>query len=84
MSFWKTRAEELIRRGYQPGNQWEKELGRSLKAGRPEFVAELGGELNHYLQVMSSQAMEMFNRMVQQGTPPDVAKEVVREEFLTG
>src|SRR5262245_37988625 len=78
---WKARAERARQEGYLAGNSWERMLERSLRRTRPSLVAELeqSHELPEYLQVMTHRAMSLAESLEDQGTPPEVARELAMQ-----
>lgn len=82
MSYWKQRAEEAKQAGYQPGNAWEKQLAKHLQDLFPEKFKELKGDLEAYLQVMTASAMQRAADLEDQGTSPEVARELAMQELL--
>ena len=82
MKTWRQKADEAVNQGYMPGNAWERELGRHLESLFPQLVKELGKDLEAYCQVQTWEAMELADRLENQGTPPDVARDLAREQLL--
>src|SRR5262245_8803445 len=84
MPTWKERAERARQEGYLPGNGWERMLERSLRRTRPNLVAELeqSQSLPEYLQVMTHNAMNLAERLEDQGAPPEVAREMAMQQLL--
>ena len=80
--FWTTRAKKAIESGYEPGNPWEDLLRRSVQRCRPKLVEELGDEFAAYLQVRTADAMRLYDRLIEQGTPEDVAHELAMADLL--
>jgi hypothetical protein len=78
---WTERAKELPEE-YIPNNQWEAMLGRHLKRCNPALVKELGKELEAYLQVMTWEAMEYEETLLDAGTEPHMARELTMEYLL--
>lgn len=79
---WQNQANEAIKNGYQPGNSWETLLRNSLMADRPELAKEMGNDLEAYLQVMTNNAMEFEETLLDQGTPPELARELTMQQLL--
>lgn len=79
---WQELADEAIKAGYVPGNHWETLLRRSLLRGRPALAKELGEELGPYLAVQAHRALEQYHRLTEQGTHPEVARELALAELL--
>lgn len=82
MSAWTERANAL--RDYRPGNQWETLLRRAVARDRPQLAKELGAELEPYLRVRTADALTQYEQLVDQGTPPDTAREIALAELLGG
>ncbi len=81
---WKRWAAEAVKSGYQVGNLWEREFRRHLERHRPDLAKELGKELEAYCQVMTARAMASAEKLEDQGTPPQMARELARQELLGG
>lgn len=79
---WKQRAKEVIAAGYVPGGEWENLLRNSMKRARRKLVKELGDEFEAYLQVQTARALDQYRMMTEQGTPPDIARELALSELL--
>lgn len=78
MATW-TQLAAQIPDGYLPGNSWERMLQKNLD---PVLVKELGTELQAYLQVQTNNAMELAERMEEQGTPPELARSTALASLL--
>ncbi len=83
-SYWKTRAKQAVQAGYLAKNQWERDLKRHLERCFPELLKELqaGGEVNAYLIVKTSSAMDLMHFLVNQGGSPEDARQAARERLL--
>lgn len=81
MSQWQRMAAEAIENGYQPGNSWERSLKRHLERLFPELVKELGSDLESYLQVQTHDAMDLATRLEDEGTPPQMARELAMQRL---
>ena len=81
-SNWKATAAKFLKDGYQPGNAWETRLRRSLEASNPSLLKELGPDLTPYLQVRTARALAMYERLTDQGTDPETARELAMHDLL--
>lgn len=81
---WAQQAQAILAKGegYQKGNQWEGMLRRSLQRTNPQLVKELGNDLDNYLIVRTWGAMDLANRLEDQGTPPETARSLAINELL--
>ena len=81
---WKALAAEALKQGYLKNNPWERMLRRHLLRLFPELVEELQQErsLEAYLQAQTYDAMCYAERLEDQGTPPEVARELALERLL--
>jgi hypothetical protein len=82
MRTWAERAAEAKEEGYDSGGRLEFVLERHLKANFPEKVVELGGDLKSYLETMVWDAMMLWERLEDEGTPLQMAKELAMEHLL--
>lgn len=80
MATWQELAAALV--DYHPGNQWERMLERHLRQFFPELVSELASNLPAYLSVQTASAMDLAERLEDQGTPPDAARELALSQLL--
>ena len=55
---------------------------RSVERCRPKLVEELGDEFEAYLQVRTADAMRMYDGLIEQGTPAEVARELAIVDLL--
>jgi hypothetical protein len=78
VSNWKALAEQAKANGYLPGNQLEHSLKRHLTNVLPQLVAELEktNDLQAYLEVKVSEAFDRMEKMEDQGTDPQTAREL--------
>lgn len=81
-SDWKARAAQAKKEGYLPGNPWEKMLQRHLERLFPLLVKELGPDLKPYCQTMTSEAMDLADKLENQGTDPETARELAMDRLL--
>lgn len=84
MANWKRLAEEEKAAGYLPGNAWEMDFRASLESRRPELARELGADLEAYCQVQTANAMNLAEKLEDQGTPPMVARELAMQQLMGG
>lgn len=77
MSVWTEQAARL--KDYRPGNAWESLLRRAMS---PAKAAELGPDLEPFLRVQTSRALDQYELMLDQGTAPQVAQELARADLL--
>lgn len=77
-SNWPELAGQALKAGYLPGNQWETFL---RKATPLKLQAELGANLEPYLQARTHQAQLQYIQMTEQGTPPQTARELVLSDL---
>jgi hypothetical protein len=82
MRTWKEQAAEAVKAGYMPKNHWERMLERHLRRLFPQLVQELGDDLEAYLVVMTYDAMNLANRLEDEGTDPHTARELALEQLL--
>jgi hypothetical protein len=84
MNDWKRWAKDLMDKGHQRNVQWEIMLKNHLRRCFPDLLAELQAEriVAPYLIVKTASAMELANRLMDQGTPPDTARSLALEELL--
>jgi hypothetical protein len=81
--YWTEHAKKAVEDGYLKGNRWEHMLERHLRRLFPKLVKELGKEFPAYLQVKTSQALNLKSRLIlEQGMAPEVADELAKEELL--
>jgi len=80
---WKDWAAQEIVDGYS-GSPWQAMLDRHLRSLFPELVKELEatGDYQSYLIVKTANAVNGYVEMIQQGTPPMMAKELTMAELL--
>ena len=81
MATWKERAKAARADGHL-APRMEAMLERHLKQFFPELVKELGAELPDYLTVQAADAMEVYLRLTDEGTNPETAMELAREQLL--
>ena len=79
---WKAKAKEAIQAGYQAGNPWERMLEGQMNRCCPQLVRDLGSDLQPYLQVRTSDAMDQEELMLDQGTDPQIARELALTALL--
>jgi hypothetical protein len=79
---WPERAAEARAAGDLPGNGWELMPRRSLERTRPELLADLAPEVKAYLEVRTASAMDLAERLEDQGTSPEVARELAMAQLL--
>ena len=80
---WKELAQAARTEGYVPG-PWQALLRSHLMRLFPELVTELRskGDLESYLQVKTWSALDYQETMIEQGTPPDLARSEALEQLL--
>lgn len=83
-SYWKKPAAAARADGYVKGNSWEKMLREHLRTNRQNLMKELmeSQELEDYVTVKTYRALQSYQRLISQGTPPDMAEELAREELF--
>jgi len=79
---WQTRSDELVKLGFPRGRPWESQLKTHLEGNFPQLVKELGKSLPAYLHTRASEASEMYETLTEQGTPPEVARELALKDLL--
>lgn len=79
---WKEKATAARKAGYTPKGNWERTLRKHLNLCFPALVKELGPELDDYLQATVWEAMEAEERLLDKGTDPQVARELVMADLL--
>lgn len=82
MKNWKQMAAEVIEKGYMPNNHWEAMLKRHLTRCFPDLVKDLGNDLEPYCQVMTWNAEEFEEMLLDSGTDPHLAREQTMEHLL--
>lgn len=82
MSKWRDRVKE--RQLPQELGRWGKLFQKVISQHNPSLVKELqeAGDLKAFLLVQQADALEDVEEMVGQGTPADLANEVVANQFL--
>lgn len=83
MRTWQERADKAKKRGYLPGNLWERKYLRHLKKNRPELIQELGPELRPFVESMTADAMDTAEALEKRGMNPLEARQLAME-FLLG
>ncbi len=84
MLTWRERAAKAIEDGYLPGNNWEDMLLKHLRANEPAKVKQLeeAGDLEAYVTTLVADAVEMNQRLRDDGTPPETAHELALEHLF--
>lgn len=78
---WKASAQRAQAEGYLPGNHWEQMLRRGMNDSL-KVELQRTGDLEAYLQTRTHRAMEEYDRLLEEGTPPQTARELALEDLL--
>ena len=81
---WKEAAAKAIQAGYQPGNQWERQLSSHLRRLFPQLVVELRKEGNYkaYLVVQTQNALNLLEHLENRGLNQQSARELALDQLL--
>lgn len=78
---WKALAAKAVEEGYFPGS-WEGMLRKSIERANPALVKELGADFPAYLIVCTARARDLNETLLEQGTPPQDARNLALQDLL--